>query len=136
MLDLVVAHPDPRAGHRERFAAAGACLAGGLRALGVDARVGRVPGEYCPGDHSVNAGGRTKLVGTAQRITRYGYLFSAVVLVRDPEPVRAVLAAAYPQLGLEWDPATVGCVADDVPGVTAADVAEVLVPRMLGLVGQ
>ncbi len=134
VLDLVAPHPDPRAGLRARFAAAGAALVDGLRGLGVDARLGPVPGEYCPGDYSVNAGGRTKLVGTAQRITRHGYLFSAVVLVSDPEPVRAVLAATYPALGLEWDPATVGCVADGAPGVTVADVADALVPRLLDLV--
>ncbi len=135
VLDLVAPHPEPRAAHRERFAAAALALVDGLRELGVDARVGAVPGEYCPGDFSVNARGATKLVGTAQRITRHGFLFSAVVLVRDPEPVRAVLADTYPLLGLDWDPATVGAVAEDIPDVTVADVAEVLVPRMLGLVG-
>jgi octanoyl-[GcvH]:protein N-octanoyltransferase len=134
VLDLVAPHPDPRAGHRARFAAVAATLAEGLRELGVDARPGPVPGEYCPGEHSVNARGATKLVGTAQRLTRHGYLFSSVVLVGDPEPVRAVLAASYPLLGLEWDPATVGCVAAEAPGITVADVAGVLVPRLLELV--
>ena len=57
-----------------------------------------------------------------------------VVLVGDPEPVRAVLAATYPLLGLDWDPATVGAVADEVPGVTVAEVANALVPRLLGLI--
>ena len=132
VLDLVAPHPAPHAAHRERFAVAASALADGLRTLGVDARPGPVPGEYCPGEFSVNARGATKLIGTAQRLTRHGYLFSAVVLVRDPEPVRAVLAATYPLLGLDWDPATVGSVADEVPGITVAEVAEVLVPRMLG----
>lgn len=134
VLDLIAPHPEPRAEHRLRFATAAAALVDGLRELGVDARVGLVPGEYCPGDYSVNARGRTKLVGTAQRITRHGYLFSAVVLVDDPEPVRAVLSETYPLLGLEWDPATVGSVADDVPGVTVSDVAAALVPRIEQLV--
>jgi len=93
-----------------------------------------VPGEYCPGEFSVNARGATKLVGTAQRLTKHGYLFSVVVLVGDPEPVRAVLAATYPLLGLEWDPATVGAVTDEVPGVTVPEVANVLIPRLLGLI--
>ena len=80
VLDLVAPHPEPRAAHRQRFATAATALVDGLRMLGVDARPGPVPGEYCPGDYSVNARGATKLVGTAQRITRHGYLFSAVVL--------------------------------------------------------
>ena len=134
VLDLVAPHPTPHSGHRARFAAAASALAAGLRELGVDARPGAVPGEYCPGEFSVNARGATKLVGTAQRLTRHGYLFSVVVLVGDPEPVRTVLAAAYPLLGLDWDPATVGSVADEVPGVTVAAVAEVLVPRLLRLI--
>ena len=91
-----------------------------------------MPGEYCPGEFSVNAAGTTKLVGTAQRLTRHGYLFSAVVLVADPEPVRAVLVDAYAALGFDWRPASVGCVADHVPGVTVADVADALLPRPAG----
>jgi len=134
VMDMAGPVAEPHAGHRTRFAAAATALAEGLRALGVDARPGPVPGEYCPGEFSVNARGATKLVGTAQRLTRHGYLFSVVVLVGDPEPVRAVLAAAYPLLGLEWDPATVGAVADEVPGVTVDDVAAALVPRLLHLV--
>ena len=134
VLDLVGPHPSPQEGHRARFAAAATALAEGLRTLGVDARPGAVPGEYCPGEFSVNARGATKLVGTAQRLTRHGYLFSVVVLVGDPEPVRAVLSATYPLLGLEWDRATVGSVASEVPGVTVAEVAGALVPRLLSLI--
>lgn len=126
VLDLVAPHPDPRPVLRDRFVVAADCLVERLRALGVDARTGPVPGEYCPGDYSVNAKGRTKLVGTAQRMTRYGFLFSAVVLVVDPEPVRAVLSDTYSLLGLTWDPATVGCVADHVPGITVDEVATAL----------
>jgi lipoate-protein ligase A len=101
-------------------------MAGALCSLGVDARVGEVPGEFCSGPHSVNAGGRTKLVGTAQRIVRGGFLFAASVVVRDPEPVRAVLVDVYAALGLDWDPRTVGSVADSVPPVTVAEVEEAL----------
>jgi len=88
VLDLVARHPQPRRHIRERFVVFGDWIAGVLTGLGVDARVGAVPGEYCPGEFSVNAGGATKLVGTAQRLTAHGYLFSAVLLVSDPEPVR------------------------------------------------
>jgi octanoyl-[GcvH]:protein N-octanoyltransferase len=135
VLDLVAPHPDARRKFRERFLAVAECLVDGLRELGVDARVGPVPGEYCPGEFSVNAGGTTKLVGTAQRLVRHGYLFSAVVLVADPEPVRAVLRDAYAALELAWEPATVGCVADTLAGVSVDAVAAVVVPRMAGLLG-
>jgi hypothetical protein len=108
----------------------GQCLVDGLQALGVPARVGAVPGEYCPGEFSVNAAGATKLVGTAQRLTRHGYLLSAVLLVSDPEPVRAVLTDTYALLGLAWRPETVGCVADHVPGITPPEVWQALLPRL------
>ena len=78
--------------------------------------------------------GPTKLVGTAQRLTRYGYLFSAVILVADPEPVRAVLVDAYDALGLEWRPSSVGAVADHTSGVTVADVADAVLPGLTALV--
>ena len=130
MLDLVARHPQARDDFRERFAVLGAQLAAGLRTLGVPAGVGPVPGEYCPGEFSVNAAGTTKIVGTAQRLTRHGYLFSAVVLVTDPEPVRTVLVDAYAALGFDWRPASVGCVADHAPDVTVADVEDALLPGL------
>lgn len=126
IVDVVARHPDPRVGITARFRQFGEAVAAALVTLGVDARVGPVPGEYCRGEFSVNAGGLTKLAGTAQRLRRNGVLFSAVVLVANPEPVRAVLSDAYPFLGLTWNPATVGSVSDHVPGVTIDEVKDVL----------
>lgn len=130
VLDLVAGHPAAREDVRARFAAFGECLAAGLRTLGVPAGVGAVPGEYCPGEFSVNAAGRTKLVGTAQRLTRHGYLLSGVVLVADAAPVRAVLADTYALLGLAWRPGSVGCVADHVPGISPSEVWPALLARL------
>ncbi len=97
-------------------------LVGALRTLGVDAALGPVPGEYCPGEFSINDGHGHKLVGTAQRLVRGGALFGTVILVADPEPIREVLTAVYEQLGLSWDPGTVGAVQTTAPGVTVDDV--------------
>jgi lipoate-protein ligase A len=101
-----------------RFEAAGALFAAALRAVGVDARVGEVPGEYCPGQWTVSAGGRVKIVGTAQRLVRGGSLLGAVVLVRGGARVRAVLQDVNAALGIEWDPATAGAAEDEVPGLS------------------
>lgn len=122
VLHLWAPHPEPRVHIRERFEQAGEAVATALRGLGVDARVGPVPGEYCDGAYSVNAGGRAKLAGTGQRITRTGFLFSAVVMVRDAAPAREVLTGAYRALDLAFRPETVGCVADSVPGITVEEV--------------
>ena len=97
---------------RERFAADADQHARALRGLGVDARVGEVPGEYCPGEFSVKARGSVKLIGAAERIVRGAWLHSSVVVVEGAARLRAVLEEVYGALGLEWDPATVGAVAE------------------------
>jgi octanoyl-[GcvH]:protein N-octanoyltransferase len=101
-----------------RFEAAGSLFAAALRSVGVDARVGEVPGEYCPGQWTVSARGRVKLVGTAQRLVRGASLLGAVVLVQGGPRVRAVLEDVNAALGLAWEPATAGAAEDEVPGVT------------------
>ena len=102
------------------------------RSLGIDARLGAVPGEYCPGAHSVNARGTAKLVGTAQRVVRNAWLFSALVVVDDREVIRSVLAEIYPNLGQPFDPDSVGTISDEAPGVSTGDV-EGAISDALGL---
>ncbi|MBB4743208.1 lipoate-protein ligase A [Actinoplanes octamycinicus] len=109
--------PDPTA-RFQHFAAMHAAM---LRALGVDAHIGPVPGEYCPGDYSINDG-RAKLVGSAQRVTRDGWLFSTVIQVTGSALLREALLPAYAALGYEFDPATVGAIADTVPAATVRSV--------------
>ena len=96
-IDVVWALDDPVVGTHDRFRDEGERLAGALRALGVDARVGEVPGEYCPGAYSVNARGRVKLIGTAQRLVRGGALLGASIVVGDGPGIRAVLATSTPR---------------------------------------
>ena len=121
-LDELVPEADPIAGMQERFAGSGEVLAAALESLGVDARVGRVPGEFCPGEFTVNARGAVKLVGTAQRVVRHASLLAASVAVHDADALRDVLADVYRALELDWDPGTAGGVADEVAGVTVDDV--------------
>jgi hypothetical protein len=130
VLDIAARIAEPRRQINERFRQIGRALADGLGRLGLDARIGPVPGEYCAGKFSVNMGGRVKVAGTAQRMTSRAVLFSAVVLVEDPDPVRAMLSEAYPLLGLDWDPQTLGCVSTSLPGVTTMDVSNVLVGEL------
>src|SRR3954454_8652305 len=113
-IDVVWALDDPIPGTHDRFATEGARLAGALRTLGVDARVGEVRGEYCPGEYSVNARGKVKLVGTAQRVVRGAALLGASIVVRDGAGVREVLRDVYEKLELDWDNSTAGSVAEEV----------------------
>lgn len=134
VIDVLSRHQAPGTEIWRRFGDFSEAVVRGLRRMGVDARVGEVPGEYCPGPFSVNAGGRTKLAGTGQRVSSRSFLFSAVVLVDDPEPVRDVLAETYPLLGLEWDQSTVGSVADHVPGVSVQEAAHVLMSELAAVI--
>ena len=126
MLDEISPAADAMTGIQARFADAAELQARALRGIGVDARVGEIPGEYCPGEFSVNARGKTKLIGAAQRIVRGAWLLSTVVVVDSGSRIKAVLEDVYAELGLEWDPATTGAVADEVPGVSVEDVREAI----------
>jgi len=125
---VVTAHArpdrDPRRGIRARFEQEADLVASALRALGVDARIGEVPGEYCPGGFSVNARGRVKLAGLGQRVIAGGAHVGAVIVVDGADRVRAALLPVYGALGVEWDPATAGAVSEEVPGVTVDDVLD------------
>ena len=126
VVDEVLPHDDPIAGLQERFRRSAETLAGALREVGVDSRVGRIAGEFCPGEYTVNARGAVKLVGSAQRVIRRASLLAASIAVTDAAALRAVLEDVYAALELDWDPATAGGVADEVP-VTVEDVERAIV---------
>jgi octanoyl-[GcvH]:protein N-octanoyltransferase len=117
----VTPDPTPRLRIRERFEEISALMAEAFRRLGVDARVGDVPGEYCPGGYSVNARGRRKLMGVGQRLVQHAAHVGGVVVVDGADRIRDALIAVYEALGLAWDPSTVGGLADEAPSVTWED---------------
>jgi octanoyl-[GcvH]:protein N-octanoyltransferase len=122
VVDHVRHDPHAAAGLDRRFEEYGARLALVFRDLGVDARVGAVPGEYCPGAQSVNARGTVKLVGTAQRVVRDAWLFSTLVVVGDEQRLRPLLGQIYGHLQLEFDEASVGSLTGEVPTLTVDTV--------------
>jgi octanoyl-[GcvH]:protein N-octanoyltransferase len=131
-LALSWAVPDrrPAARTEARFQELAGLLRDAVGDLGVDARVGEVPGEYCPGAWSVNARGATKLAGTGQRLIAGGAHRGAVIVAGDSALVREALLPTYAALGLEWDPATAGCVEDEVGKATTEDVAGAILARL------
>jgi octanoyl-[GcvH]:protein N-octanoyltransferase len=116
-----IADRRPREGIRPRFQALAEIMVEAFRGLGVDARIGEVPGEYCPGEHSVNARGRTKLMGVGQRIVQGAVHVGGVIVVSGGDRVRDVLIPVYDALDLVWDPHTAGSLEDEVPGLTWED---------------
>lgn len=122
--------PNPVAGIRARFAEAAEIIVGALRRLGVDARIGELAGEWCPGAWSVNAGGRVKLAGIGQRMVAGGAHIGAVVVVEREDLVREALEPVYAALGLEWDPATAGSVTGETSGAGLGDVEAALIAEL------
>jgi lipoate-protein ligase A len=120
-LDVVLADagsPAPTLDPWTGLAALAAALIAVLQGFGIGARAGEVPGEYCPGRFSVNVDGRVKLAGTAARRVPGATLLSAVLVVDDVEPLRAVTTDVYAALSLPFRPGTTGGAADYVPGLT------------------
>ena len=126
VLDHVAPAADAMQDHEERFRRFGAVYGAALRTLGIDARVGAVPGEYCPGAQSVNARGTVKLVGTAQRVVKGAWLFSSLVVVGDHGTLRPLLTDVYASLGQPFDPASVGSVSGEAPGLDVDTVRAAL----------
>ena len=98
-------------------------MAAALRRLGVDARIGEVPGEYCPGDHSVSARGERKLMGVGQRVIRGAAHVGGVLVVDASARVRAVLESVYAAMDFAWRPETTGSIADEIGPTSLEAVA-------------
>jgi octanoyl-[GcvH]:protein N-octanoyltransferase len=131
-LNLSRAHrdPSPAGTTRARFAQMAELVRDALTGLGVDARVGEVPGEYCPGAFSVNARGRVKLAGIGQRLIKGGAHVGCVIVAGDSTGLRSVLVPVYDALDLDWDPGTVGSVEDVVEGITTAQVEDAILAEL------
>jgi octanoyl-[GcvH]:protein N-octanoyltransferase len=121
---------DPLAHTHERFEQAALTMVNALRSLGVDARIGEVPGEYCPGTHSVNARGRVKLTGIGQRVIKGAAHLGGVVVVGQSGRLRGVLVPVYAALGLDWEPATAGSVEDELGSVPYEAVEQAILAQL------
>ncbi len=118
---------DPKSRVTARFDATAALVAAALARFSIDARVGEVAGEYCPGEHSVSVGGVRKLMGVGQRLVAGGVHVGGVIVVDGAEQVRDILVPVYAALGLDWRPETTGSVAAEAPGTAWEDVVEALI---------
>jgi lipoate-protein ligase A len=131
LVEIVRPEPVIAQGIPERFAAATGLLVEALALLGIEARVGELPGEYCAGAWSVNAAG-VKLAGTAQRSIRGASLVTAMVIAEGGARLRAALVDVYAALGFDWRPQTAGAADHLVAGVTAAGTERALVATLAG----
>lgn len=108
---VAVVRADPGADRtiQSRYADAIGRLRRALAAVGVDAERGEPEASFCPGSHSLQAGG--KIAGLGQRVRQDVALTAGVVIVRDSEAIASVLAPVYEALGVPFDPESVSSVA-------------------------
>ena len=121
-ITIIAPHAEPHKHMLKRYEILSAAIATALHKLGIDARVGELPNEYCPGKYSVNAEGRIKLVGVAQRMNQRCLQMGAIISVTRSDSACAGIADAYRAMGLNFDPKTYGAIADLQPSLTYADV--------------
>ncbi|MGB4776778.1 lipoyl protein ligase domain-containing protein [Microbacterium sp.] len=132
VFDVIVRDTDGAIDQERFFEDNGERLAAELRGLGVDARLGEVPGEYCPGAFSVNARGAVKLIGTSQRGIRGARLLSGMLALGPVDRFISVLTAVNAALELEWDPATFGTLAHELLVVDRRAVESALIAALSG----
>lgn len=130
IFDVIVREEEGGGDQVHFFREIGGRLAAALRALGVDARLGEVPGEYCPGEFSVNARGAVKLIGTSQRAVRGARLLSGMLPLGPVDRLAEVLAVVNAALELDWDAATFGTLAHENPGIPRHAVEDALVAAL------
>jgi octanoyl-[GcvH]:protein N-octanoyltransferase len=114
-ITLIWPHAEPHAHTIRRYEIFSNAIARALMTLGIDARVGELPNEYCPGKFSINAGGKVKLVGIAQRMNRRCVQMGAIIAVERSEIVCAAIADAYAAMALPFDAKTYGALAELAP---------------------
>lgn len=105
-----VTRNDDRDGIQTRYEEVTDLLQRACRDLGATVRSGEPDGTFCPGDHSLQNGG--KIAGIAQRVRRETALVGGCVVAveRDEAGLAAVLEPVYDALDVRFDPDSVGSV--------------------------
>ena len=108
ILDITAPHENPGRDIINRYELFSEKISSYIGLLGVDARIGQVDGEFCPGRFSINSSSQKKLVGIAQRITKNGYYLSALILLEPSPKAINALSATYKLIDLDFDPSSHG----------------------------
>ena len=122
-----VPNPTPNADIQARFQETAEIMVSSFHRLGIDARIGEVPGEYCPGKFSVNTRGEKKLMGVGQRLVTGAAHIGGVVVVGGSTRIRDILLPVYKALDLAWDAESVGSLKDELAGVSIEDAHQAVV---------
>lgn len=133
-ITIIAPHAAPHQFMLKRYELLSAAIAKALQKIGIDARVGELPDEYCPGKYSINAEGRIKLVGVAQRMNQRCLQMGAIVSVNRSDRASNGIAEAYRAMGLSFDPRTYGAVTELLPSIDYTEVKAALLEEVGALV--
>jgi len=129
VVDIITPERYLSVSHRDVYEESGSAFVSILRKFGIDASMGAVAGEYCPGKYSVNARGAVKLVGTAQRVRRGARLFSACIPFSISNNVATLFERINASLQLDWNPETLLGIQDESPLLRIEQLESALIGR-------
>lgn len=132
VLGLTLPDREPARRTGQRFDLVAGTILSALGRLGLDASVGRLPGEYCPGDHSIILSREVKVAGLGQRMVSRAAHVGVVMTVSGAAELREVLVPVYGALGLELDPDTAGALDAGGKRLAMEDVEQALVTAFGG----
>lgn len=127
VLGLTLPDREPARRTGQRFDLVAGTILSALGRLGLDASIGRLPGEYCPGDHSIILDRKVKVAGLGQRMVSRAAHVGVVMTVSGAAELREVLIPIYGALGLELDPGTAGALGDGPDGPALEEVVQALI---------
>jgi octanoyl-[GcvH]:protein N-octanoyltransferase len=123
---LALAESDPRTTIHRRFREMSELVVAAIARLGIESEIGEIPGEYCPGEFSVNHRHRIKLMGVGQRLAKHAAHVGGVITVNRTDLLLRALIPVYRALELEWRPTTTGTLGDIEPAANNDSVLAVL----------
>jgi octanoyl-[GcvH]:protein N-octanoyltransferase len=133
-ITIIWPHADPHQHMMRRYEIFAGAIAGALAKLGIDAQIGELSNEYCPGKFSINAGGHVKLVGIAQRMNRRCFQMGAIIAVDRSDKACSAIAEAYRAMALPFDAKTYGAIGELVPQVTYDQVKSNMIAAVTEMV--
>lgn len=127
---LAIPDDDPRITIHRRFQEMSELIVAAFARLDVASEIGEVPGEYCPGEFSVNHDHQLKLMGVGQRLAKRAAHVGGVIAVNRTDLLLRALIPVYRALELEWRHTTTGSLGDVNPTISNASVLAALLAEV------
>ena len=120
---------NPKANVCERFEEISLRIKDTFISMGIDAHIGEINGEYCPGRYSVNARRKSKIMGVGQRLAKYASHIGGVISITNSKLTQKILTKIYKDLDYEWIPTTAGSIEDEIGKITNSEIISILIEK-------